>query len=783
MPPATSGAIRAGRAFVELFADATAFTRGLKVAERALQKFGDRVKDIGSTLLKTSLALSAPFVLAGRTFASYEQSMARVKALTGATVLEFRALGDEAKRLGESTIFSAAQTADAMGFFALAGFTVKEILDAIEPTLNLAAAGMLDVAEAADITVKTLRGMGIETQDVANAVDVLTKAMTTSNTTLEQLGLAMRFIGPIAKSAGTEFEEVVAAVQLLSNAGTQAEVAGTTLRGTFLTLTSPSRQAADALKKLQVRVADANDDMRPLADIIEDLEVKLKGLGSAKRLELLGTIFPARQAPGIAELISQGSDELRKFTAELRDAGGTAQKIANIQMNTLQGQITILKSALQGLGIEIGASFTGPVRIASAAVTEVVQGLSDWIEKNQIIILLLASSAVAMGTLGASLLVVGIGAKALAFVVGGLLLVKAAIAALFSPLALVGVALVSFGTQWLVWSDAAFDSVQTLIQVFGEFHDRATEVLKGIAAAIMANDMALATRILWLGIRAEWIRGTEFLAQIWEDWRQKFLLGANEALTGLLVVVHETWDAIKEAWDENIHALGTLWASFVAFWQTSWTNMQASAQKAWGHILTLFESDEFAEALQIEIEAERKLAVKDIEDELAEKLVAKESERNKQRQKNARDREARLTEIVKRGTQTREGLIEDREERKRRIEREKTVRAAFVGGVPFVQLLSELDLAREELANSIERARQKRDAQNEEEAAEVAKKSKRARENIELSGDKVGVRGAFFVSNALGLQADDESTRMVDGIEKIEKNTRSLRTSKNLAFG
>src|SRR5690606_12326139 len=127
--------------------------------------------------------------------------------------------------------FSASQAADAMGNFAQAGFKVNEIMGAIGPTLDLAAAGQLDMATASDITAKVMRGMGIEATELTGVVDVLAKAFSTSNTDLQMLGEAMKYVGPVAKSSGKDLNEVVASLQVLSDAGLQASLAGTSLRG------------------------------------------------------------------------------------------------------------------------------------------------------------------------------------------------------------------------------------------------------------------------------------------------------------------------------------------------------------------------------------------------------------------------------------------------------------------------------------------------------------------------------------------------------------------------
>ena len=248
--------IKAGAAYVELSTRDAKLVRGLQRAARRLNAFAASVKATGMKMLGLGSAAAAPFALSARTFANFESQMARVKALTGAQGDEFERLEQTARRLGATTVFSASQAAEAMSYFALAGFDVEKILGAIGPALNLAAAGQIEIAQAADIAAKIMAGMGLSADELGNAVDVMAKAMTTANTDLTMLGDAFKFVGPMAKTAGVSLEEITAAIQLLSNAGIQGEMAGSTLRGMLLALTSPSAEAERELKRLGVRVVD-----------------------------------------------------------------------------------------------------------------------------------------------------------------------------------------------------------------------------------------------------------------------------------------------------------------------------------------------------------------------------------------------------------------------------------------------------------------------------------------------------------------------------------------------
>src|SRR5690606_18178734 len=128
-------------------------------------------------------------------------------------------------------------------------------------------------------------------------------------------------------------------------------------------------------------------NVRSLADIIGDLENALSGVGSGERLRSLGTIFPARQAAGAAELVAQGAERLRDATTALGDASGTAARIAGTQLDTLKGDFTILLSALEGVGIAIGEAFGTQLRAAIRGVTAMLSIAGEWIQQNRQIVI------------------------------------------------------------------------------------------------------------------------------------------------------------------------------------------------------------------------------------------------------------------------------------------------------------------------------------------------------------------------------------------------------------
>lgn len=297
------------------------------------------------------LALGAALV--GKISADFEYTLNTVRAVSGATLEQAEALEKAARAAALGTKFTAQQVAEAQQFLALAGNDVTDILAALPSVLTLAAAGNLELGRAADIVTNIMAGQGRTIDQLAESVDVLTATFTGSNTNLEQLGTAFAYVGPVAHAIGIQFVETSAAIGLLGNAGIQASVAGTTLRGALSKLVAPTRVGTQVLQRLGVVTTDTEGKLLPLADIIGQFETK--GLTAADAMRLFGQ----RAGPGMLTLVEQGSDALKRFTAELELSGGTAQEIADIQLEGLRGAFLIAKSQFEEFALAFSDSGLG----------------------------------------------------------------------------------------------------------------------------------------------------------------------------------------------------------------------------------------------------------------------------------------------------------------------------------------------------------------------------------------------------------------------------------------
>ncbi|PFO27470.1 phage tail tape measure protein [Bacillus cereus] len=286
----------------------------------------------------------------------FEQSMAKVKAISGATDNEFAQLTNTAKHLGATTQFSASQAAEGLSFLSMAGFKAQDSMDALPAVLNLAAVGGIELGKSADIASNIMTGFGLSAKDTDKAVDVLAKTMTTANTDLDQLGMAMKYVAPVAKSLGWGIEDSATAIAKMSDAGIQGSQAGTSLRAALLSLANPTGQTEKAFKKLGISVVDTNGQFKPLPELIGHISSKMDGMTDAQKTVTAAQLVGTEASAGFLALLDQGQDSLQKYKNELELSGGTAERVARIQQETLNGAWLQTKSAMEGVAIAIGES-------------------------------------------------------------------------------------------------------------------------------------------------------------------------------------------------------------------------------------------------------------------------------------------------------------------------------------------------------------------------------------------------------------------------------------------
>ncbi len=239
--------IRAGSAYVEVTADTGRLDKGLSQAQAQLRAFGQTCTNVGRDLLVLSGAMAAPFAMAVRSFAGFDDTMRLAQAVTGSTGEAFESLTRTAQTLGRTTSFTAQEVAGAMVALGRMGFASSEIEASIGAVLNLSRATGADLSESADIAANSLRIFGLSADRMASVSDVLTAAANGSAQTLTDLFDAMKMAGPQAKAAGEDLTDTAAAIGVLANVGLKGSLAGTALRKSYSQFAKVKIQEGNAI--------------------------------------------------------------------------------------------------------------------------------------------------------------------------------------------------------------------------------------------------------------------------------------------------------------------------------------------------------------------------------------------------------------------------------------------------------------------------------------------------------------------------------------------------------
>lgn len=314
----------------------------------------------------------------------FEASMSNVEALSGASGEALDSLRDKARDMGASTIYSASQAADAMGYMALAGWNAKQMIEGIEPVLNLAAAADMELAEASDIVTDYLTAFGLEASDAAHFTDMMATAMSTSNTTVEMLGESYKNVAATAHSMGIEVEDVTAVLATMANAGVKGGEAGTALNTIMTRLATNTKGSADILREYGVEIYDVQGNMNSLSDILEGLEHIWADLTMEEQANLSKIIAGTNQYSkfqtimlGVSQAAQEGGMSFYDYAEALRDCDGSAKEMADTMQDNLKGKLTILDSSLQALGESMYDVFDEDLKLGVDGATDAVTRLNN----------------------------------------------------------------------------------------------------------------------------------------------------------------------------------------------------------------------------------------------------------------------------------------------------------------------------------------------------------------------------------------------------------------------
>ncbi len=536
---------------------ATALQKISSTGEK-LQTVGDKVYDVGTKLLPVTGAVAAAGTAAVKTAADFESGMSKVSAISGATESDLDALSDKAREMGAMTKFSASEAASAMEYMAMAGWKTEDMLGGIEGVMNLAAASGEDLATTSDIVTDALTAFGLTASDSGHFADVLAAASSNANTNVSLMGETFKYCAPIAGSLGFSVEDTAEAIGLMANAGIKSTQAGTSLRTIMTNLSSDFSIAGQNIGEVTIATTNADGSMRDLSDILADCRVAFAGLTESEKAAAAESLVGKNAMSGFLALMNAGEGDIDKLSSAIENCDGTAQSMADTMNNNLEGQLTILKSALEELAISFGEILLPAVKnIVSflQGLVDVLNSMPDGMKQTIVTIALVAAA------LGPVLIVVGKVISAVGTimtvvpkVVGVINGVKTAFAALNVTMLANPITLIIAAIAALV---AAFIYLWNTNEEFRQF---------------------------WINL---WENVKEVAIQCWQAISE-FLSGAWEAIRNTAETV---WNGIKDffsgLWTGIQGIFTTVVTAISGFLQSAWSTIQTVTSTIWNGIMSV----------------------------------------------------------------------------------------------------------------------------------------------------------------------------------------------------
>lgn len=333
-------------------------------------KAKDSESSLSSTFKKVGTAVAAAFsaqkiidfgVQSVNTLQGFEDSMLKVKSLSGATADQYQQLSDAALHYGSTTAWTSQNVADAMGYMALAGFDTNEILSATPGVLSLASASGEDLATVSDILTDAMTGFGDSASDATRYADVLATTQAKSNTTVGMLGEAFTYVSSLAGTYSYSLEDVSTALGVMANAGVKGSMAGTSFSSVITRLGTNTSGARDAIEALGVQFYNTDGTARPLGDVIVDLCDATANMTTEQKASLASTVAGAEAQKGLLAILNQGSSAYTDLNQKLKESSGNADEMAGTLESGLGGAIRSLSSAWEGFKIKLAQKFEVPL--------------------------------------------------------------------------------------------------------------------------------------------------------------------------------------------------------------------------------------------------------------------------------------------------------------------------------------------------------------------------------------------------------------------------------------
>lgn len=525
---------------------ATKITAKVRALGQSVKSFGSALAGFGRKLtVSLTLPLAGMAAASVKAFGSFDQAMTESTSIMGdLSAATKKNMREVALSLSGQAPQSATELAESYFFLASAGLNAEQSIAALPAVMSFSTAGAFDMALATDLLTDAQTALGLSSKDtqtnyknMVRVSDVFVKANTLANTSVKQVAEAMTSdAGTAARGFGADLETTVAVLAAYADAGKKGAEAGNLFGRATRLLSKAARANADEFKKLGVDVIDKNTGQyRNFIDIVGDLDQAFQGLTDPQiKAKLSDLGFEALAQKSLTPLFGSDFDgnniaeKMKGFLKELREAGGTTDKVAGEQLKSFNKQMEILRNNVANAGVAIGEILAPTV----IAVAEKVKSATKWFRelsstnKRQVVIWAAVAAAI-----GPVLLILG------GTMVGSVLALTAAFAALVSPIGIAIASLTTIGVAaTLIVRELGFagDIVNWFKKQWENLIAFFKPTLKGISDALQAGDVALAAEIMWTEIKIAWQKGTMALMEVWDGFKLMWKDAQRNLGTGFL---------------------------------------------------------------------------------------------------------------------------------------------------------------------------------------------------------------------------------------------------------
>jgi len=352
----------------------------------AIQKNNEAISQTKTQLggvIGTAAALGAA-LYAGpvKKAAEFEAQMSTVQAISGATGDDLAKLSALAKEMGATTQFTAVESGKALEYMAMAGWKTNQMIGGLPGIMNLAAASGEDLGPVSDIVTDALTAFRMSAEDAGRFADVLAQASSNANTNVGMMGATFQKVAPVAGALGYSVEDMSLAIGLMANASIKADVAGTSLKTSLANMAKPTKQMQTYMDRYGISLTRSDGSMKTFREVVDNLRGSLGGLSEAEQVAAATAIFGKESFAGMLAIVNASDEDFQKLSDSINNSAGAAERMAAIKLDNLEGDITLMKSALDGLQIAIGDALLPTFRAGTQGITDFITKLTQFINEN-----------------------------------------------------------------------------------------------------------------------------------------------------------------------------------------------------------------------------------------------------------------------------------------------------------------------------------------------------------------------------------------------------------------